>query len=105
MDPHVAAADYPLSPIRRKTVALIDPLWIGQHLMYFSQFSASFLRCGADVIGLCPEPLAAMRDLAKAVDDETAAGLTSRVFFHELPAAKRSFFNGRFEGDPLRTFM
>jgi glycosyltransferase involved in cell wall biosynthesis len=94
-----------MSPIRRKTVALIDPLWIGHHPMYFSQFSASFLRCGADVIGLCPEPLAAMRDLVHAVDAETAADLTSRVFFHDLPAGKRSFFNGRFEGDPIRTFM
>lgn len=94
-----------MSSIRRKTVALIDPLWVGHHPMYFSQFSASFLRCGANVIGLCPEPQAAMRDLVNAVDAETAAGLTSRVFFHDLPAGKRSFFNGRFEGDPLRTFM
>ena len=27
-----------------KTVALVDPLWVGHHPMYFSQFTAAFLR-------------------------------------------------------------
>ncbi len=72
--------------------------------MYFSQFTASFLRSGARIIGLCPEPEAAMADLRKAVDAETAESLADRVHFHRLPAGKRSFFNGRFEGDPVRTF-
>lgn len=84
-----------------KTVALIDPLWIGHHPMYFSQFSASFLRLGARVIGLCPQPEAARNDLARSIDPQMAAG---RVHFAELPAGKRSFLNGRFEGDPIRTF-
>ena len=35
-----------------KTVALVDPLWVGHHPMYFSQFTASFLRLGAFVIGI-----------------------------------------------------
>ncbi len=85
-------------PATGKTVALVDPLWIGHHPMYFCQFTASFLRSGARVIALCPEPEAAARDLALTTD---AAG---RVHFHALPAGKRSFFNGRFEGDPVRTF-
>ncbi|MEY3897159.1 MAG: hypothetical protein RLZZ214_2680 [Verrucomicrobiota bacterium] len=84
-----------------KTVALVDPLWVGHHPMYFSQFTASFLRSGARVIGLCPEPEAARRDLLQVVDPEI---LASRVHFHRLPAGGRSFFNGRFEGDPIRTF-
>jgi hypothetical protein len=84
-----------------KTVALVDPLWIGHHPMYFSQFTASFLRSGARVIGLCPEPDAARRDLLQVVDPEIVA---DRVHFHRLPAGGRSFFNGRFEGDPVRTF-
>jgi hypothetical protein len=87
-----------------KTVALIDPLWVGHHPMYFTQFTASFLRSGARVIGLCPEPEAAMRNLRQAVDEDTAATLHERVCFHRLKAGKRSFFNGRFEGDPARTF-
>ena len=94
-----------MMPSRGKTVALIDPLWIGHHPMYFSQFTASFLRSGANVVGLCPEPYAAMSDLRKAVGEESAQEIGKRVFFHELPSGKRSFFNGRFEGDPLRTFL
>ena len=93
-----------MSTLRGKTVALIDPLWIGHHPMYFTQFTASFLRCGARVIGLCPEPDAALADLARGVDPETAANLGELVHFTHLPAGTRSFFNGRFEGDPLRTF-
>ena len=87
-----------------KTVALVDPLWIGHHPMYFSQFTASFLRNGARVIAICPEPQAALRDLLQTVDAETAESLRTRVHFHQLPVGKRSFFNGRFEGDPARTF-
>ena len=85
-------------PASGKTVALIDPLWIGHHPMYFSQFTASFLRSGARVIALCPEPDAARRDLAHTTDSG------GRVHFHALAVGKRSFFNGRFEGDPVRTF-
>lgn len=84
-----------------KTVALIDPLWIGHHPMYFSQFAASFLRAGAHVIGLCPEPEAAMHDLRQTLG---TAKLSKRALFFRLPAGKRSFLNGRFEGDPVRTF-
>lgn len=69
--------------------------------MYFTQFTASFLRLGANVIGLCPEPDAARLDLQEALG---SADLTGRVHFHKLPAGGRSFFNGRFEGDPVRTF-
>jgi hypothetical protein len=87
-----------------KTVALIVPLWIGHHPMYFSQFTASFLRAGAQVIGLCPEPEAAMVGLLNALDAGTAESITRRVYFHHLATGKRSFFNGRFEGDPVRTF-
>ncbi len=93
-----------MSSSRVKTVALIDPLWIGHHPMYFSQFTASFLRNGANVIGLCPAPELALSDLRKAIGTE-ADDLNGRVFFHELPSGKRSFFKGRFEGDPLRTFL
>ncbi len=93
-----------MSSLRTKTVALVDPLWIGHHPMYFSQFTASFLRNGANVIGLCPAPDAAMADLRKAIKGE-ATDLEGRVHFQELPSGKRSFFNGRFEGDPLRTFL
>lgn len=81
-----------------RTVALIDPLWIGHHPMYFTQFTESFMRCGAKVIGLCPEPEAALGNLKPAL-----AG-SGNVVFAKLPTGKRSFFNGKFEGDPARTY-
>ena len=83
-----------------KTVALVDHLWIGHHPMYFSQVTAAFLRAGAFVIGLCPEPgeaFIAARSAIRLPDFET------RVSTHRLPGGKRSWFRGRFEGDPLLT--
>ena len=81
-----------------RTVALIDPLWIGHHPMYFTQFTESFLRCGARVIGLCPEPEAALGNLKPSFAE------SGNVTFAKLPTGKRSFFNGKFEGDPARTY-
>lgn len=83
-----------------KTVALVDPLWIGHHPMYFSEFTASFLRVGARVIGLCPQPDAARTDILSL---QPEAG--DLVHHHLLPAGKRSILNGRFEGDPIRTYQ
>ncbi|MCP5545490.1 MAG: hypothetical protein H7A49_16465 [Akkermansiaceae bacterium] len=82
------------------TVALVDPLWVGHHPMYFTQFTASFQRAGARVVGICPDPVEAAANHAAdpANDPETAR-------FHPLPTGGRSFFNGRFEGDPVRTFQ
>ena len=94
-----------MSPPPARTVALVSPLWIGHHPMYFTQFAASFLRCGARVIGLCPEPDAARADLARNLDGETAARLGELTHFSHIAAGARSFFNGRFEGDPVRTFQ
>ncbi len=87
-----------------KTVALVDPLWIGHHPMYFSQFTAAFLRLGAFVIGLCPDPADALQAARTAAQD-TIADFDRRVSMHHLPGGKRSWFRGRFEGDPLRTFQ
>jgi hypothetical protein len=88
-----------------KTVALVDPVWVGHHPMYFTQFTESFLRCGAKVIGLCPDPDAAMDDLTASLGRSGAEDLAGRVHFAKLRTGKRSFFNGRFEGDPARTFL
>lgn len=87
-----------------KTVALVDPLWIGHHPMYFSQFTASFLRLGAFVIGLCPDPTDAFQ-AARTAAVTSVADFDSRVSMHHLASGKRSWFRGRFEGDPLRTFQ
>ena len=87
-----------------KTVALVDPLWVGHHPMYFSQFTAAFMRLGAYVIGLCPEPGEALA-AARTVAAGQFADFDRRVSTHKLPGGKRSWFRGRFEGDPLRTYQ
>ncbi|HVJ44781.1 MAG TPA: hypothetical protein VM511_00235, partial [Luteolibacter sp.] len=85
-----------------KLVAVIDPIWVGHHPMYFAQFAAAFLRQGARVIAACPDPDDARRELVELVGGEEVSG---KVIFRRLETAQRSFFNGRFEGDPLRTAM
>lgn len=85
-----------------KTVAVIDPIWVGHHPMYFAQFAASFLRQGAKVIALCPEPDDARRELEEIVDAEVVG---RSVVFKKLELGRRSFFGDRFEGDPLRTSL
>ncbi|MFT4176606.1 MAG: hypothetical protein QM627_08100 [Luteolibacter sp.] len=88
-----------------KTVALIDPLWVGHHPLYFGLFAAAFLRAGAHVIGLCPDPEAARSETRAMMPDEDPAEIDARFHLSYLPPGKRSFFNGRFEGDPVRTFQ
>ena len=88
-----------------KIVAVVDPIWVGHHPMYFAQFAASFLRRGARVIALCPDPTDARREISDAVDAETAASLDERVIFRKLEIGSRSFLKGRFEGDPWHTTM
>ena len=87
-----------------KTVALVDPLWIGHHPMYFSQFTATFLRLGAFVIGLCPEPGEAF-SAARTASTNAVSDFDRRVSTHKLAGGKKSWFGGRFEGDPLRTYQ
>ncbi len=87
-----------------KTIALVDPLWVGHHPMYFSQFTAAFLRLGAFVIGLCPNPAEAFNG-ARAAAMGNVAEIDKRLSTHHLPGGKRSWFQGRFEGDPLRTYQ
>ncbi|HEY1122524.1 MAG TPA: glycosyltransferase [Haloferula sp.] len=87
-----------------KTVALVDPLWVGHHPMYFSQFTAAFLRQGAFVIGLCPEPGEAF-SAARTASINEIADFDRRVATYKLPGGKKSWFGGRFEGDPVRTYQ
>ena len=87
-----------------KTVALVDPLWVGHHPMYFSQFASAFLRLGAFVIGLCPDPAEAFAG-ARAAAETSVGEVDKKLSTHRLPGGKRSWFGGRFEGDPLRTYQ
>jgi glycosyltransferase involved in cell wall biosynthesis len=92
------------APGKPITVALVDPLWIGHHPMYFSQFTTAFLRAGARVIGLCPEPESATREAIDTAHLRNVPDAGSRISMHHLPPGKRSWFNNRYEGDPWHTF-
>lgn len=84
------------------TVALVNPLWIGHHPMYFSQFTAAFVRAGARVIGLCPQPAAALRDALETITDKPE-DIGSVLQMRQLQSGRRSWFGMRYEGDPLTT--
>jgi hypothetical protein len=93
-----------MTPPRVKTIALVDPLWIGHHPMYFSQFTASFLRAGARVIGLCPEPGDARKALDLALGEDTSRRFAGQIHYLPLNDWKYSLLSGSHGNDPLRTF-
>jgi hypothetical protein len=80
------------------TIALIDPIWVGHHPMYFGEFGAAFMRLGARVVGFCPNPEAAVTEIRQASGDPEAD-----VHCYPLKTGEKSFLNGRFEGDPWHT--
>ena len=92
-----------MPPLSGRLIAVADPIWLGHHPMYFAQFTAAFIRLGARVTALCPEPEEARLEILGAVDPVTAAALDSHVTFGKIEPAGRSFMNGRFEGDPVET--
>lgn len=100
-----ASGSAPVPAPQPRTVALIDPLWIGHHPMYFTQFTTAFLRNGVRVIGLCPQPEEALADAHRAAAGQGIPDYAARISMHLLPAGHRSWFRGRFEGDPWRTFQ
>lgn len=85
-----------------KLIAVVDPVWIGHHPMYFARFTVSFLRMGARVIALSPDPADARAEILRALDPSQRSQI-ERVTFLEIPHSERSMFGGRFEGDPIRT--
>jgi glycosyltransferase involved in cell wall biosynthesis len=92
-----------MSPHSGKLIVVADPIWIGHHPMYFAQFTAAFIRLGARVVALCPEPEDARREILGAVSPEVAADLDRHVTFGMIEPARRSCLGGRFEGDPVQT--
>lgn len=89
-----------MSGNRDKTVALVDPIWIGHHPTYFAQFAVSFLRQGARVVAVCPDPREARMEMVELAGEEKVA---ERVVFRTIDLGRQSFFKDRFEGDPVRT--
>jgi len=91
-----------MSAHQDKLIAVVDPVWIGHHPMYFARFTISFLRLGAKVIALCPDPEDARAEILRALEPSVCSEI-DRITFLEIPHSERSMFGGRFEGDPIRT--
>jgi glycosyltransferase involved in cell wall biosynthesis len=92
-----------MPPHSGKLIVVAVPIWIGHHPMYLAQFTAAFVRLGAHVIALSPEPEDARQEICRAVPADIAGDLEKYVTIGKIHEARRSFFGGRFEGDPVRT--
>jgi glycosyltransferase involved in cell wall biosynthesis len=91
------------TPDSSPVVAVVNPLWMGHHPTWFAQITASFLKAGAHVIGLCAEPALATQQALAEAEMRGIPPCEERISMHYLPLGKRSWFGGRFEGDPWRT--
>ena len=87
-----------------KTVVLADPRWDGHHPTYFYEFTASFLRLGHRVIGLCrePEQLAAE---AEKICSNLGISAKERVFTGQLDDPDKAYFRPGKDHDPISTVM
>jgi len=92
-------------PFSGKLIAVADPIWVGHHPMYLAQFTAAFIRLGARVAALSPEPEQARAEILATVEPAIAAELDRHVTFGKLETARRSLLGGRFEGDPIQTAL
>jgi hypothetical protein len=92
-----------IAPDSSPVVAVINPLWMGHHPTWFAQITASFLKAGVRVIGLCAEPALATQQAVAEAEMRGIENPGERISMHYLPLGKRSWFGGRFEGDPWRT--
>lgn len=72
--------------------------------MWLAQVTASFLKAGARVIVLCAEPVLARQQALAEAERHGIPDAGPRISMHRLTLGeKRSWFGGRFEGDPWRT--
>lgn len=84
-------------------VVLADTRWIGHHPMYFTQFTSSFLRNGARVIGLCPQPEEARADLESTGTPDERKAWQASCHFAALATPHHGVIK-RIAGDPFSTF-
>ncbi len=83
------------------TVALADTRWAGHHPTYFTEMSASLLRCGARVIAMCPEPGEVRENLARL----GFSHLDGRLAAEKLNCRNHSFLGGSRDHDPLTSIL
>ncbi|GHC43636.1 hypothetical protein [Roseibacillus persicicus] len=87
-----------------KTVVLADPRWDGHHPTYFFEFTASLLRLGHRVMGLCREPgefESEVRQICKRMDLD----FDTRVIVGQLDDPDKAYFRPGQDHDPVSTVV
>lgn len=87
-----------------KTVVLADPRWDGHHPTYFYEFTASLLRLGHRVMGLCREP-EQLEAEARLICQRMGIDFESRVFVGKLEDPDKAYFRPGQDHDPVSTVV
>ncbi|MGJ8725828.1 MAG: hypothetical protein ACSHYB_14815 [Roseibacillus sp.] len=87
-----------------KTVVLADPRWDGHHPTYFFEFTASLLRLGHRVMGLCREP-EQFETEARLICKRMGVNFEERVFVGKLDDPDKAYFRPGQDHDPVSTVV
>ena len=87
-----------------QTVVLADPRWDGHHPTYFFEFTASLLRLGHRVMGLCREPEQFEKE-ARLICQRMGIDFETRVFAGQLNDPDKAYFRPGKDHDPVSTVM
>lgn len=87
-----------------KTVVLADPRWDGHHPTYFYEFTASLLRLGHRVMGLCREPDQFEQE-ARLICERLEIDFTDHVFVGQLDDPDKAYFRPGQDHDPVSTVV
>ncbi|MCP5112051.1 MAG: hypothetical protein GY953_14575, partial [bacterium] len=88
----------------RKTVVLADPRWAGHHPTFFVEFTASLLRLGHRVIGLCREP-EELDNLASDVCEDLGLSSGEGLCVGSLAEPRRAYLRPGHDHDPLSAVL
>ena len=87
-----------------KTVVLADPRWNGHHPTYFFEFTASLLRLGHRVMGLCRKP-AEFEEEARLICERMGINFEERVIVQQLDDPDKAYFRPGHDHDPISTVV
>ena len=87
-----------------KTVVLADPRWDGHHPTYFFEFTASLLRLGHRVMGLCREPEQFEKE-ARLICQRMGIDFENHVIVGALDDPDKAYFRPGQDHDPVSTVV
>ena len=87
-----------------RTVVLADPRWEGHHPTYFYEFTASLLRLGHRVIGLCPEPQQ-LQEEAHLIGQRLGIDIRDRMATGHLDDPGKAYLRPGQDHDPISTIV